>query len=105
MVDSRRLGLAVLTGAGAAWAGAVALAGLWLVLSATTRWPALSGPLVLAGVSFLAMGQFIFGYFVADRLFPGFGRRVGWWIEAAAVVVFVPSLGVAVGGLITGAWP
>jgi hypothetical protein len=105
MMVSRRVSLAVLTLAGGAWAGAVALAGLWLLASATGRWPLLAGPLVLAGVSLLAMGQFIFSYFVADRLFPGFGRRIGWWIEAGAVVVFVPGFAAAVGGLITGAWP
>lgn len=105
MMISRRVSLTVLTLAGGAWAGAVALAGLWLLLSATARWPALWGPLVLAGVSFLAMGQFIFSYFVADRLFPGFGRRIGWWVEAGAILVFVPGFVAAVGGLVTGAWP
>ena len=105
IIETRRFGLALLMLAGASWAGVVSLAGLWLLFGAAGRWPGASSPLILAGVSFLAMGQFIFSYFVADRLFPGFGRRVGWWIEAGAIMVFVPTFGVAIGGLITGAWP
>jgi hypothetical protein len=105
MIVSGRVGLAVLTIAGGVWAGAVGLAGLWVLLSATARWPAHIGPLVLVGVTFLAMSQFIFSYFVADRLFPGMGRRIGWWVEAGAIGVFVPGFLVAVAGLILGVWP
>jgi hypothetical protein len=105
MIGSGRIGLAVLTIAGAVWAGAAGLAGLWLLHSATSRWPGHDAPLILVGVSFLAMGQFIFSYFVADRMFPGAGRRIGWWVEAGAIAVFVPGVAAAVTGLITGVWP
>lgn len=76
------------------WAGAMVIAGLWLVRDAPPRWPAAAVPAALGGVALVAMGLFLFLTLVADRWFPDAGRRVGWWLEVALLCIFIPSLSI-----------
>ncbi len=93
---SRRFTLAVLAVLGTAWGVFLAVAGLWLafppsdglILDGARE---LTGP--AAGVTALAMGQFVFMHLVADRIFPEFGRRYGWWFEGPTILVFLGGLG------------
>lgn len=56
---------------GSLWAGLLVLVGLWLLTEWAARLESARGVCVLAGVTAVAMGQFVFAALVADRLFPG----------------------------------
>ena len=85
---SRRLTTAALALVATAWAGALVVAGMWLVFSAGPRWPMFSVPATLGGWTAMAMGTFVFMFLVADRVFPRAARTVGWVAEVAFVVLF-----------------
>jgi hypothetical protein len=77
---------------GTGWACGLVLAGLWLCWSAPGRWPMFTPALVCAGLTLLAMGQFVFLSLVADRVFPELGRGVGRWIELALLLIVLVGL-------------
>ena len=89
----RRVGGATVGLMGTTWAGGLVLSGLWLCWTAPGRWPMFGPPLVCAGLTLLAMGQFVFLSLVADRVFPELGRGVGRWIEFALILVVLCGLG------------
>lgn len=62
-----------------------------------------ASPLVCAGLTLLAMGQFVFLSVVADRAFPELGRGVGRWIELALLLIVLSGLGVTGAMLAAGA--
>lgn len=92
---SRRLTLSVLALVGTGWGVFLAVAGLWLaltpgrgfILDRASGW---TGP--AAGVTAMAMGQFVFMHLVAGRIFPEFARRYGWWFEGPTIAVFLAGL-------------
>lgn len=88
VLTPRRLSTAALALVATAWAGALVVAGLWLVFSAGPRWPMFSVPAILGGWTAMAMGTFVFMFLVADRVFPRAARSVGWVVEVAFVVLF-----------------
>ncbi|GIW73713.1 MAG: hypothetical protein KatS3mg103_0235 [Phycisphaerales bacterium] len=88
VLASRRLSTAVLALVASAWAGALVVAGLWLVFTAGPRWPMFSVPATLGGWTAMAMGMFVFMFLVADRVFPIAGRTIGWMVEVAFVALF-----------------
>lgn len=96
VLNNTRLSTAALALVATVWAGALVVAGLWLVFSAGPRWPMFSVPAALGGWTAVAMGTFVFMFLVADRLFPKAGRTIGWVLEVALVAVF------CIGGLATG---
>jgi hypothetical protein len=59
-------------------------------------------PMVCAGLTLLAMGQFVFLSMVADRAFPELGRGVGRWIELALLLIVLCGLGLT-GAMLAGA--
>jgi len=90
-----RWSMALVGIAGTAWALATAECGLWLLMGMPGSEIRLGGAGIAGGVTFLAMSQFIFTALVADRVFPDFGRKVGWWVEAGAAAVLLLGLGTA----------
>lgn len=89
----RTLSLSLVSLLGTAWAVTLAVVGLRLVLDGPPREPlAMPGHAALAaGLTALAMGQFVFMVLVADRLFPDVGRRA-WWAECVTLAAFVGGL-------------
>lgn len=92
VLTPRRLSTAALAVVATAWAGALVVAGLWLVFSAGPRWPMFSEAATLGGWTAMAMGTFVFMFLVADRVFPKGGRLVGWVCEVALVALFCLGL-------------
>lgn len=88
VLTPRRLSTAALALVATAWAGALVIAGMWLVFSAGPRWPMFSVPATLGGWTAMAMGTFVFMFLVADRVFPKAARTVGWVVEVAFVALF-----------------
>ncbi len=88
-------------GLGTLWAGTLVVSGAAM---ASGRSPVASsmGTLgVLAGVTFVAAGQFVFMVVVADRLFPRVERRVrasGEAFVAAALLLGIITVGGAILG-------
>ncbi len=97
VLTPKRLSVALLAIVAGLWAGALVIAGLWLVFSAGARWPMFSVPATLGGWTAVIMGVFVFMFLVADRVFPVAGRTIGWVCEVALVGLF------CVGGVAT-AW-
>ena len=60
-------------------------------------------PMVGAGLTLLAMGQFVFLSLVADRAFPELGRGVGRWIELALLLIVLCGLAATAALLAVGA--
>lgn len=90
----RRLTLALSVAIAAPWSLSLSVAGLWLLTTRSIPWPSGVAITAFAGVTLLAAGQLVFLVFVADRLFPSAGKRVGPWLEAPiSLVVIVGSLG------------
>lgn len=85
---SRRLSTAALALVATPWAGALVVAGLWLVFSAGPRWPMFSEAATLGGWTAIAMGTFVFMFLVADRVFPRAARAMGWACEVVLVALF-----------------
>ncbi|MFG0283761.1 MAG: hypothetical protein ACF8R7_05005 [Phycisphaerales bacterium JB039] len=85
----RRVTLAAVVVAASLWAGGLGVTGLWLVFSAAGKWSMFGLPLTLGGLTAIVMGQFVFSYLVADRLFPGAARVIGWRIEIWSVALFL----------------
>lgn len=100
----RRMSGATIGVLGTVWAAGLVVAGLWLCWTAPGRWPMFAAPLACAGLTLLAMGQFVFLSLVADRAFPELGRGVGRWIEFALLLIVLAGL-VATGVMLgAGAW-
>lgn len=92
MVTGRRISGVVIGLLGTAWSGGLIVAGLWLCWTAPGRWPMFAAPMVCAGLTLLAMGQFVFLSLVADRAFPELGRGVGRWIELCLLVLVLAGI-------------
>lgn len=88
VLSHKRLSVALLALAAGLWAGALVMAGLWLVFSAGPRWPMFSVPATLGGWTAVTMGAFVFMFLVADRVFPQAGRTIGWVCEVVLVGLF-----------------
>ncbi|MFI4898289.1 MAG: hypothetical protein ACIARR_10740 [Phycisphaerales bacterium JB059] len=74
------------------WAGALVVAGLWVLISGGT-WLGLSPTQrVAAGVSGVAAGSLVFTFCVADRLFPGASRGVVWAAEVFTCLTMLAGL-------------
>ncbi|MBL8763037.1 MAG: hypothetical protein JNM07_02060 [Phycisphaerae bacterium] len=71
-----------------AWALLAVTGGIWVVVEWPGRWPVFRTASLLGGVTFLAMGQFLFSALVADRLFPGASQRLTGSFQVAAALVF-----------------
>jgi hypothetical protein len=93
-----RLARWILFWAGGLWGGSLVMTGLWLALSPPGQWPISAGPVAcrVAGVSVMAMGLFVFMCLVADRVFPGMGRRFGWRVEFVMIGIAVVGLPVSI---------
>ena len=74
------------------WAGSLVVLGLWLVFSLAPMWSMFALPAVLSGLTAVVMGQFVFAYLVADRLFPGAARIIGWRLEIGSVLLILAGL-------------
>lgn len=98
-----RLGLVLRVAFATAWAGLLVLVGLWLAIAWPGRLPESSILWVLAGVTLVAMGEFVFAALVAERLFPGAPAAVRLGIEGTSALTFVLGL-LLVAGLSVGAW-
>ncbi|MFN0131011.1 MAG: hypothetical protein ACKVW3_00510 [Phycisphaerales bacterium] len=100
MSVQRGISMAVLGVLATAWAGALVIAGLWLVIDAPRSWAVSPGALRSAGAASIAGGGLVFMVLVADRLFPAVGRRMSMWtlemLGFAAFVVGVSGCVVAV---------
>ena len=88
LVATRRLTLAAVVAAASLWAGGLVVTGLWLVFSAAGKWSMFALPLSLGGLTAVVMGQFVFSYLVADRLFPVAARVIGWRLEIGSIALF-----------------
>jgi len=88
----RRLPPAAAAIATTAWAGGSVVLGLWLVFSAAPMWSMFAMPAVLGGLTAVVMGQFVFASLVADRLFPGAARIIGWPLEFGSVLLLPAAL-------------
>lgn len=71
--------------AATAGAGSLVVLGLWLVFSAAPMWSMFALPAVFGGLTAVVMGQFVFASLVADRLFPGAARIIGWRLEIGSI--------------------
>jgi len=90
---SRSMSLPCLALLASGWAGALVVWGLWLLGGGGGARSALGSARVVGGVAAIAAGQFVFMVLVADRVFPGMGRRPAvWWTELASVVAVVLGL-------------
>jgi len=83
------------------WAGLLCVAGLWVMVDWTDRFPAYRWACLIGGGTALAMGQFVFAALVADRLFPRVNPWVSWSIQGVSGLVYVAGL-VVLGLLLTG---
>lgn len=83
------------------WAGLLCVAGLWVMVDWTDRFPAYRWACLIGGGTALAMGQFVFAALVADRLFPRVNPWVSWSIQGVSGLVYVVGL-VVLGLLLTG---
>ncbi|MBL0870914.1 MAG: hypothetical protein IBJ18_10100 [Phycisphaerales bacterium] len=83
------------------WAGLLCVAGLWVMVDWTDRFPAYRWACLIGGGTALAMGQFVFAALVADRLFPRVNPWVSWSIQGVSGLVYVAGLAV-LGLLLTG---
>lgn len=75
---ARRLSLSLLTCVATLWAGSLIVAGLQLASQGFAAWDPsapVEGPWRALGLALAAGGQFVFMVLVADRWFPGAGRR------------------------------
>lgn len=73
------------------WAAALAVVGLWILVTGP-RDVILARPLLLSlGLAALAAGHILFMTMVADRLFPKASRRLRGPIELTALSVFLGS--------------
>lgn len=97
------LGLVLRVAFATAWAGLLVLVGLWLALAWVDRFPQSAILWCAAGVTLVAMGEFVFAALVAERLFPGAPAAVRLGIEGASALTFVLGL-LVVAGLSVGAW-
>ncbi|MBL9032356.1 MAG: hypothetical protein JNM80_11715 [Phycisphaerae bacterium] len=96
----RGLSMAILGVLATVWAGALVIAGLWLVFDGPRTLPVSPLTLRSAGAASIAGGGLVFMVLVADRLFPSVGRRMSMWlVEMAGFAAF--ALGVA--GCVLGA--
>lgn len=86
----RTLGLVTLLLFAAPWAATLTVGGLWLLILAPKRWPALWLESLAAGTAFVSAGLLVFGVCVADRLFP-LARRLSSRAEAAFSAVLLLS--------------
>ncbi len=81
-------GRTLLAVCGTAWAGLMVVGGLWAMTEWTARFPTLTRPLVLGGLMFVGMGEFVFAVIVADRLIPGVSQRVSGAVELTAGLIW-----------------
>ena len=98
----RSVSLAALVIVGSAWAAILVELALWLMIDGPRS---LTVPLrlrLLGGLSAVCAGLVIFMLIVADRLFPGVGRRGSMWkVEMATMLTF---LGCGAACLLSLAW-
>src|SRR5690606_19292153 len=97
----RLSGAAGMTGV-TVWAGGLVVLGLWLVFSLAPRWSMFGVPAKLGGLTAVVIGQFVFAQLVADRLFPGAARIIGWRLEIGLLVLILAALGWARWALLPG---
>jgi hypothetical protein len=75
------------------WAGCLVVLGLWLVFSVAPRWSMFGALAMLGGLTAVVMGQFVFSLLVADRLFPGAARIIGWRLEIGSILLLLAVFG------------
>jgi hypothetical protein len=73
------------------WAGSLVVLGLWLVFSVAPMWSMFAVPAVLGGLTAVVMGQFVFASLIADRLFPGAARIIGWRLEIGSILLLLAA--------------
>lgn len=83
------------------WAAVAALLGLWVVFEFAPGNP-FSIPLTWAGLSILAIAQFVLMVAVADRVYPAVGARPAVW--CVEILVFLVVLGGMAAALATWLW-
>lgn len=84
---NRNLSLATLAAIATPWAGAMTLAGLWLLAGGPEAERIPQGFRFVLGMTAIAAGQLVFMCLVADRVFPLADRRAVWWVEVFTCVV------------------
>lgn len=89
MAGALRWRLVVRTVLATAWAALLALCGLLAITDWTARFPGFAVGCVVAGVTLIAMAEFVFAVLVADRLFPGSSRVVSGGVQAASAATFI----------------
>jgi hypothetical protein len=74
------------------WAGLLVLAGLELIFNLGERLPGAGRIGLVAGITSVAMGQFVFAALVADRLAPRAWEPVRFSVQALSGAVYVVGL-------------
>jgi hypothetical protein len=89
---SRTVSLSVLIAIASAWAMCLTVPGLWLVFEGPETLMFSPDDSRIFGVLCIAMGNFVFMAFVADRVFPSVMRRESAWaLEMFMISVMVTS--------------
>jgi len=96
---TKRMNTVAVMGLGALWAGTLVVSGATLAGGGSPIATSLGTLGVLAGVTFVAAGQFVFMVVVADRMFPRVERRVRASGEAFVAAALLLGL-LTVGGLV-----
>ena len=98
----RTASLTIVTIVATGWAAVAAVLGLWVVFEFAPGNP-FSGPLTWAGVSILAVAQFVVMVGVADRLYPAVAARPAvWCVEMLIFLVVVGGMGAALAAWLWG---
>ncbi|MCC6659810.1 MAG: hypothetical protein IT437_02875 [Phycisphaerales bacterium] len=101
----RTASLSIVTIVATGWAGAVALLGLWVVFEFAPG-NRFETPLTWAGISILAVAQFVLMVAVADRVYPAVGSRIAvWCLEMSIFLIVLAAMAVAAATWLWGAVP
>lgn len=91
---SRTVSLGVLTAIASAWAVCLTVPGLWLMVETPRIFLFDPFDSFLAGVLCIAMGNFVFMAFVADRMFPSVMKRESAWALEMFMISVMVTMGI-----------